>query len=78
MRATGLTKPSVVNVYDIPKVLRADFLERAGRLEPEQRAALDEALRLVLARQGVPTGPAGRAVGSVGGIILVHVPVHVA
>jgi hypothetical protein len=77
MRATGLTKPSVANAY-VQKVLRADFLERAGRLEPEQRAALDEALRLVLARQGVPTGPAGRAVGSVGGIILVHVPVHVA
>ncbi len=47
-RATGLSKPSVANVYDIQKVLRSDFVERVGRLEPEQRSALDDALRLVL------------------------------
>ncbi len=47
-RATGLSKPSVANVYDIQKVLRADFVERVGRLGREQREALDEGLRLVL------------------------------
>jgi mRNA-degrading endonuclease toxin of MazEF toxin-antitoxin module len=47
-RATNLPKPSVANLYDIQKVLRADFVERAGVLPPEQRATLDEGLRLVL------------------------------
>lgn len=47
-RATGLSKQSVANVYDVQKVLRADFVERAGRLNREQREALDEGLRLVL------------------------------
>lgn len=47
-RATGLSKASVANVYDVQKVLRADFVERAGRLNREQREALDEGLRLVL------------------------------
>lgn len=46
--ATGLTKPSVANLYDIQKVLRADFVERIGRLTPAQREALDDGLRLVL------------------------------
>jgi mRNA-degrading endonuclease toxin of MazEF toxin-antitoxin module len=47
-RATGLSRPSVANLYDIQKVLRADFVERIGRLSSEQRAALDDGLRLVL------------------------------
>jgi mRNA-degrading endonuclease toxin of MazEF toxin-antitoxin module len=47
-RATGLQKPSVANLYDIQKVLSADFVERLGRLGPEQQQALDEGLRLVL------------------------------
>ena len=47
-RTTGLPKASVANVYDIQKVLRADFLERAGALAPERLAALDDGLRLVL------------------------------
>jgi mRNA interferase MazF len=47
-RATGLSKPSVANVYDIQKVLRTDFVERVGRLTPEQREALDAGLKLVL------------------------------
>ena len=47
-RATGLSKPSVANLYDIQKVLRTDFVERLGRLGTDQRAALDEGLRLVL------------------------------
>jgi mRNA interferase MazF len=47
-RATGLPKPSVANLYDIQKVLSADFVERLGHLGPEQQQALDEGLRLVL------------------------------
>jgi len=47
-RATGLTKPSVANVYDVQKVLRSDFLEHAGTLPEDRVAALDEGLRLVL------------------------------
>jgi mRNA interferase MazF len=47
-RATGLPKPSVANVYDVQKALRADFVERLGRLAPEPLAALDDGLRLVL------------------------------
>ena len=48
-RATGLTKPSVANVYDVQKVLRSDFLERLGALPPDRIRALDTGLRLVLA-----------------------------
>lgn len=48
-RATGLTKPSVANVYDVQKVLRSDFLEHVGTLPPEAVATLDAGLRLVLA-----------------------------
>jgi mRNA interferase MazF len=47
-RATGLPKPSVANVYDVQKALRADFVGRLGRLNAEQREALDAGLRLVL------------------------------
>jgi mRNA-degrading endonuclease toxin of MazEF toxin-antitoxin module len=47
-RATGLSKPSVANSYDIQKVLRADFVERVRRLDAEPMAALEEGLRLVL------------------------------
>jgi mRNA-degrading endonuclease toxin of MazEF toxin-antitoxin module len=47
-RATGLSKPSVANLYDIQKVLSADFVERLGHLAPEHRQALDDGLRLVL------------------------------
>jgi mRNA-degrading endonuclease toxin of MazEF toxin-antitoxin module len=47
-RATGLSRPSVANLYDIQKVLRADFVERLGHLGLEQRRSLDEGLRLVL------------------------------
>jgi mRNA interferase MazF len=47
-RATGLPKPSVANVYDVQKVLRADFVERLGRLKAEQREEVDAGLRLVL------------------------------
>jgi mRNA interferase MazF len=47
-RTTGLSKPSVANVYDVQKVLRADFVERAGRLTSEQREAIDAGLRLVM------------------------------
>lgn len=46
--ATGLTKASVANVYDLQKVLRSDFLDRAGRLGPPRLEAVDEGLRLVL------------------------------
>ena len=47
-KATGLTKPSVANVYDVQKVLRSDFLERLGTLPPDRIAALDDGLRRVL------------------------------
>lgn len=47
-RSTGLAKPSVANLYDLQKVLSADFVERVGRLSQEQRQALDQGLRLVL------------------------------
>lgn len=47
-RATGLSKPSVANVYDIQKVLRSDFLESTGVLPVEDLNALDAGLRLVL------------------------------
>ncbi len=46
-RATGLTKPSVANVYDVQKVLRSDFLERLATLPEDRAAALDTGLRLV-------------------------------
>lgn len=46
-RATGLSKTSVANVYDVQKVLRSDFLESTSALPPDQLAALDAGLRLV-------------------------------
>ncbi len=47
-RATGLSKPSVANVYDVQKVLRSDLLDYSRALPPERIAALDEGLRFVL------------------------------
>jgi mRNA interferase MazF len=47
-RATGLTKPSVANVYDVQKVLRSDVLQRQATLPPDRAAALDAGLRLAL------------------------------
>ena len=47
-QTTGLSKPAVANVLDVQKVLRSDFLELAGRLDPARLAALDDGLRLVL------------------------------
>jgi len=47
-RTTGLSKPSVANVYDVQKVIRGDFAERIGAMSPDQRRALDDGLRLVL------------------------------
>jgi mRNA-degrading endonuclease toxin of MazEF toxin-antitoxin module len=47
-RVTGLTKPSVANVYDVQKVLRSDLLECSGRLPLAQLTSLGEGLRLVL------------------------------
>jgi mRNA interferase MazF len=47
-RDTGLPKPSVANVYDLQKVLRADFLERVNTLPGDRLGALAEGLRLVL------------------------------
>ncbi|HSL84815.1 MAG TPA: type II toxin-antitoxin system PemK/MazF family toxin [Thermoanaerobaculia bacterium] len=46
--ATGLSKASVANVYDVQKVIVSDFLERAGRLPAPRLRAVDDALRLVL------------------------------
>ena len=47
-RATGLSKSSVANLYDVQKVLRSDFLARAGRLPARDLDALGDGLRLVL------------------------------
>jgi mRNA interferase MazF len=47
-RATGLSKPSVANLYDLQKVLLLDFLEPLRPLPPSEVAALDDGLRLVL------------------------------
>ena len=47
-RDTSLTKTSVANVYDVQKVLRADFLERVGALPDQRLASVDDGLRLVL------------------------------
>ena len=46
--ATGLAKPSVANVWDVQKVLRSDFLDRAGFLDVPEQALMDEGLRLAL------------------------------
>lgn len=47
-KATGLSKPSIANVYDIQKVIREDFEERAGQLPRDSMDELDEGLRLIL------------------------------
>ena len=47
-RATGLSKTSVANLYDVQKVLRSDFLTRLGVVPPRDLAALADGLRLVL------------------------------
>jgi mRNA interferase MazF len=47
-RETRLPKPSVANVYDVQKVLRADFMERLGMLPAGPLTALADGLRLVL------------------------------
>jgi len=47
-RETRLPKPSVANVYDVQKVLRADFTERLGVLPSERLSAISDGLRLVL------------------------------
>ena len=47
-RATGLSKTSVANLYDLQKVLRSDFLKRQGVVPPRDLAALADGLRLVL------------------------------
>ncbi len=45
---TRLPKASVANVYDVQKVLRADFVERLAMLSGDRLAALADGLRLVL------------------------------
>ena len=47
-KATGLSKPSVANVYDIQRVLRLDFEARIAGLPGEALVDLDDGLRLVL------------------------------
>jgi hypothetical protein len=44
----GVDHASVANVYDLQKVLLADFLERAGRIPGPRLNAVDDGLRLVL------------------------------
>jgi mRNA-degrading endonuclease toxin of MazEF toxin-antitoxin module len=47
-RETGLQRTSVANVYDVQKVLRADFLDRLGVLPNDRLSAVADGLRLVL------------------------------
>ncbi len=47
-RETRLPKTSVANVYDVQKVLRADFVEHLGALSSDRLSALADGLRLVL------------------------------
>jgi mRNA interferase MazF len=47
-RSSGLSKPSVANVYDIQKVLRGDLIERVAALPGEAVSAIDSGLRLAL------------------------------
>jgi mRNA-degrading endonuclease toxin of MazEF toxin-antitoxin module len=46
--ASGLSRASVANVYDVQKVLRSDLLDRFGRLPREDQERIDRGLRLVL------------------------------
>jgi mRNA interferase MazF len=47
--ASGLRRPSVVNVSQIATVDRHQLLERAGRLPEDLMRRVDEGVRLVLA-----------------------------
>ncbi len=47
-RDTGLSKPSIANVYDVQKVFVFDFLARLRSLPSEQVEAVSDGLRLVL------------------------------
>jgi mRNA-degrading endonuclease toxin of MazEF toxin-antitoxin module len=47
-RATRLPKASVANVYDVQKVLRADFVECLAMLPPPSLEQLEDGLRLAL------------------------------
>lgn len=47
-RETGLPKTSVANVYDVQKVLKADFLERLSALSSDRLSSIGDGLRLVL------------------------------
>jgi mRNA interferase MazF len=47
-RDTRLPKHSVANVYDVQKVVRADFMERLRRLPDARMDAISNGLRLVL------------------------------
>jgi len=47
-RATGLAKPSVVNVSQLITVDKSFLTERIGRLNPRLLAEVDNGLRLVL------------------------------
>lgn len=47
-RVTGLSRPSVANVYDIQRVLRPDFIEHVSRLSGESLRVLDDGLRVAL------------------------------
>lgn len=47
-RDTGLPKSSVANVYDVQKVVRADFVERLNALPGDRLHAVADGLRLVL------------------------------
>lgn len=47
-RDTGLPRTAVANVYDVQKVLGADFLERLRALPADRLSAVGDGLRLVL------------------------------
>jgi len=47
-RETGLSKPSVANVYDVQKVMLPDFLERLRILPSERLSDVSDGLRLAL------------------------------
>jgi mRNA interferase MazF len=46
-RDTRLSKTSVANVYDVQKVLRADFIERLSALSDDRMGVIADGLRLV-------------------------------
>jgi mRNA interferase MazF len=48
-RASGLPRPSVINVSQVATLDRTQLLERVGRLPEGTMHSLDEGLRLVLA-----------------------------